>query len=56
MRPGKVWVLATYAMALAALAFYVVAWLNAADACQAAWYAANGCFLLLASIWSHVCS
>ena len=56
MRPSKFSIIVAYIMAIAAVVFCVTAWFHMGDPATATWYIAQGCFLLLLSIWTNVCS
>ena len=56
MRPSKFSVIVAYLMAAMAAALFVASWFHMGDPATATWYIAKACFLLLLSIWAHVCS
>ena len=56
MRFTKFSIVLAYVMAALAIAFYAAAWLSMGDPQHATWLVAQGCFLLLLSIWANVCS
>lgn len=56
MRLTKASIVIAYVMAALAVVFYIAAWFHMADPTFATWLVAQGCFLLLLSIWANVCS
>ena len=56
MRPSKFSVIVVYIMAVTAAVLYVAAWFHVGDLQHATWLVVQACFLLLLSIWAHVCS
>lgn len=56
MRPSKFSIIVAYIMAIVAVVFYITAWFHMGDPATATWCIAQGCFLLLLSIWANVCS
>lgn len=56
MRFTKASIVISYVMAALSIAFYAAAWFHMGDLQHATWLIAQGCFLLLLSIWANVCS
>ena len=56
MRFTKFSIIVSYVMAIMAVVMFVTAWFYMGDLQHATWLIAQGCFLLLLSIWANVCS
>ena len=56
MRFTKFSIIIAYAMAIVAIVLFVASWFNFGDLTYATWLVAQGCFVLLVSIWVNVCS
>ena len=56
MRFTKFSIIVSYVMAIIAVVLLVASWFHLGDLQHATWLIAQGCFLLLLSIWANVCS